>query len=390
MNETKFLPPQQNALLTRLIQSIFYLVMYFVYHIKLEVSDRDVDLLRQIADRRVIYLPNHSNLDDGLVMFLFSARLGQLFHYVVAYEAFQGFIGKLMQWVGAYSIRRGIGDRASILQTLNLIQQPQAKLVIFPEGGCSYQNDTVMPFRTGGIELAFKAIAKLTPPASTPPDLYLVPVSIKYYYRGATASNIAQSLQKLETALLIEPQTDDFYPRLRAIALKVLTSFEAEYQIVPDARADWNQRIEILKQNLLDYCERELHIVPTPQLPNRERVYKIQAILAELEADSPKLAKKYQHLKLTTVRLLNFDAIYDGYVADEPTPERFFATLDRLEREIFQIDRPQSKGLRHVRVKIGTPINLQKYCSSETSDRRAIITQLTQDIQHTVQANLKP
>ena len=135
MPNAKFLPPKQNALLTRLMQSIFYLVIYFAFQIKLEVSDRDIALLKELDDKRVVYLPNHSNLDDGLVMFLFSARVGQLFHYIVAYEAFNGLIGWFMQRVGCYSIRRGIGDRPSVVQTLKVLQQPRCKLVIFPEGG---------------------------------------------------------------------------------------------------------------------------------------------------------------------------------------------------------------------------------------------------------------
>lgn len=387
MTNDKFLPPQRNALITRLIQSISYLVIYFAYQLKLKVSDRDIALLKDLEDKRVIYLPNHSNLDDGLVMFLFSARLGQLFYYIVAYEAFTGWIGKLMQKVGAYSIRRGVGDRASIIQTLKILQQPKCKLVIFPEGGCSYQNDTVMPLRTGGIELAFKAMDKLVKQQKQP-ELYLVPVSIKYWYSQNSEGQIAKSLSELETALSIEPTNNDFYSRLRNISACVLTNLEAEYHITPERSPDWNQRIEVLQQQLLNYCERQLNLVPATQLPNRERVYKIQSILADLSKSEPE-PSKYQHLKQTAVRLLNFDAIYDGYVAQKPTNERFFATLDRLEREVFHIDRPKSKGLRQVEIKIGTPINLQEYwLTNDYSDRDGAIDRLTQTIQQQIQANL--
>jgi len=387
MANGKFLPPKQNPLLTRLIQSIFYLVMYFAYQIKLKVSDRDLALLKDIADKRVIYLPNHSNLDDGLVMFLFSARLGQLFYYIVAYEAFEGSIGKLMQKVGAYSIRRGMGDRASIIKTLDIMQQEGSKLVIFPEGGCSYQNDTVMPFRTGGIELAFKALEKLAK-QDIVPDLYLVPVSIKYWYRSDDNSQIEQSLQELETALSIEPKQNDFYLRLRNIGAKILNNLEAEYKIVPEPGQDWNQRIALVKQQLLQYCEQQLNLTPATQLPNRERAYKIQAILADLEQSETKSNIDYHHLRLTTVRLLNFDAIYDGYVAQKPTLERFIATLDRLEREVFGIDRPKTKGMRQVEVKINTPINLRDYWPKNQSDRAIVVKKLTQTIQQQIQANL--
>ena len=390
MSDAKFIPPQLNPLFTRLIQSIFYLVAYFGYKIKLVISDRDVAQVKAISHQRVVYLPNHSNLDDGLVVFLLSARLGQLFHYIVAHEAFGGLIGKLMPLVGVYSIRRGVGDRSSIRQTLEILQQPGSKLVIFPEGGCSYQNDTVIPFRTGAIELSFKAMEKLIKQEADIPDFYLVPVSLKYTYPKATDTQIAESLGGLEAALSIQPVKEDFYLRLRAISARVLANLEAEYGVTPVDLTDWNQRIEYLRKHLLDYCEKKLDITPATELPNRERIYKVQAILRSLDATAQQSQINYQHLYQTTVRLLNFDVIYDGYVAAKPTPERFFATLDRLEREVFNLDRPKFKGLRKAIVKTATPINLKKYYQNTNNDfsRQQVINNLTQAMQQQVQAYL--
>jgi hypothetical protein len=398
-SDAQFLPPRQNPLITRLIQSIFYFIVDWVYKIRLIIDDRDLKQLKAIAQERVVYLPNHSNLDDGIVVFLFSARLGQLFYYVVAYEAFQGLIGKLMQIVGCYSIKRGVGDRQSIKQTLQILQQPQSKLVIFPEGGCSYQNDTVMPFRSGAIELAFKAMAKLVQQQATVPNFYLVPISLKYSYPDDSDAQLISTLCRLETALSLHPQTDDIYLRLRAIAAQVLTNLETEYSLTPLDVTDWNQRIQNLKNHLLNYCEAKLNITPAPQLPIRERAYKVQYILNSLSESAKVDSLNYEHLYLTTVRLLNFDAIYDGYVAAKPTPERFFATLDRLEREVFKIDRPKFKGRRQVEIKIGTAINLKEYWQlyqnnsqipefNNRTSRQATINNLTETIQQTVQRNL--
>ncbi|MGL5795172.1 MAG: lysophospholipid acyltransferase family protein [Waterburya sp.] len=398
-SDAQFLPPRLNPLITRLIQSIVHFVVDWVYKIRLVINDRDLAQLKAIAKERVVYLPNHSNLDDGIVVFLLSARLRQLFHYIVAYEAFQGIIGKLLQIVGCYSIKRGVGDRQSIKQTLQILQQPQSKLVIFPEGGCSYQNDTVMPFRSGAIELAFKAIAKLVEQEATVPDFYLVPLSLKYSYPDNSEAQLVSSLSRLETVLSIHPQTDDIYLRLRAIASQVLTNLETEYHLTTTNETNWNERIQNLKKHLLNYCEEKLNITPAPQVPDRERVYKVQYILNSLPESAKLTSLNYEHLYLTTVRLLNFDAIYDGYVAAKPTPERFFATLDRLEREIFNIDRPKFKGRRQVEVKIGIPINLKEYWliyqsnsqileSKNQTSRQATINNLTQTIQQTVQTNL--
>jgi 1-acyl-sn-glycerol-3-phosphate acyltransferase len=392
MSDPKFIPPQLNLLITRLIQSIFYLVTYFVFKFKLIVDEEDLAKVRAIASERVVYLPNHSNLDDGVVVFQLSARIGQLFNYVVAIEAFQGIVGKLLQLVGAYSLRRGVGDRASVIQTLNILQQPQCKLVIFPEGGCSYQNDTVIPFRTGAVELAFKALEKLVKQENTVSDFYLVPVSLKYRYPNATEKHITQALEGLEVALAIESTQRDNYSRLRAIAEKVLNNLEQEYHVIPIEQVDWNQRLENLRKQMLDYCEAKLALAGNKnQL--RERVYKVQSILRNLPDTDKKANIDYEHLYLTTVRLLNFDAIYDGYVAEKPTIERYFATLDRLEREVFSIDRPKYKGRREIIAKIGTPINLKDYWQLEQGDRPSIsreqiINHLTEIVQLEVQANL--
>jgi 1-acyl-sn-glycerol-3-phosphate acyltransferase len=396
MPDPKFIPPQQNPLLVRLVQSIFYLVTYLAFKFSLIVSEEDLAKVRAIASDRVVYLPNHSNLDDGVAVFQFSARIGQLFHYVVAIEAFQGLVGKLIQLVGAYSLRRGVGDRSSVIQTLAILQQPQCKLVIFPEGGCSYQNDTVIPFRSGAIELSFKALEKLVKQENAVPNFYLVPVSLKYSYPKATKKQINQALTRLENALALKPIQDDHYSRLRAIAEKVLTSLETEYHIAVE-QTDWNQRCQNLRKQMLGYCEAKLAIAAKKQLgdreANRERVYRVQSILRNLPDTDKKAAIDYEHLYLTTVRLLNFDAIYDGYVAEKPTIERYFATIDRLEREVFKIDRPKFKGRREITAKIGTPINLKNYWQKYHSDRPStsreqIINHLTEIVQLEVQANL--
>jgi len=86
--------------------------------------------------------------------------------------------------------------------------------------------------------------------------------------------------------------------------------------------------------------------------------------------------------------LLNFDAIYDGYVAAAPTPERFLDTLIRIERQVFRIDYPIPKAHREVLIKVGDPINLKNYYQDYRRDRTSTTDMLTQKLQDTVQSNL--
>ena len=180
-----FYPPKQKPLMTRLVQSISYPLARVLYKFNISVDEAGVDKVRAVDNARLVFVCNHPTMEDGITLFVLSARLGQLFHYVVAYESFKGLMGWFIQRLGCYSIRRGMGDRASISQTLSLLKSPQCRLVIFPEGGCSYQNDTIMPFRSGAIQLPMSVLAQLAKKASAPeevPDFYVVPLCLKYRY----------------------------------------------------------------------------------------------------------------------------------------------------------------------------------------------------------------
>jgi 1-acyl-sn-glycerol-3-phosphate acyltransferase len=388
-----FLPPKLNPVLARLCQSLSYLVAGFAYQMQLKVEDRDIDKIKALGDARIVYLPNHPTLDDGIALFLFSARSGQLFHYLVARNSFQGWLAHFLPAMGCYSMRRGIGDRQSIAQTIELLKQPAIRLVIFPEGGCSYQNDTVIPFRSGAISMPLQAMNKLAKQEKSIPPLYLVPLSLKYRYLYPMQNQINRTLSHLETALNIDKQSPSFYQRLRDVGEKVLQKIENEYGISQPTlnhNQDWNERINFLKNKLLEQCEVQLNIIPNNSQPMRERVYKIEATLeSNFEQGENENPETEEFIKQATFQLLNFDAIYDGYVAEKPEPERFLDTLNRLERSIFQLDKPSLKGSRQAIIKVGEAINLQDYYSSYQKNKTETIEKLTQTLQQSVQSNLR-
>ncbi|MEM8614782.1 MAG: 1-acyl-sn-glycerol-3-phosphate acyltransferase [Cyanobacteria bacterium P01_H01_bin.105] len=379
-----FFPPKPKPLLIRLVQSMTYPLLQRLYRCGVVVSDDDIAKLRALDDARVVYVCNHPTLEDGMVLFGLAARVGQLWHYIVARESFQGLQGKFLQWMGCYSIRRGLGDRASIAQTLSLLKAPRAQVVIFPEGGCSYQNDTVMPFRSGAIQMPLQVMAQLAK-KNVDTDLYVVPISLKYRYTQPMTFVIEETLQGLEQELGMVPEnSEDFYQRLLAIAALVITRIETEFGLASDPTQDWNQRIERLRYHGITQCEQQLAL-QSNGAPIRERVYRIQALL---EAEEPQTVAEDDALYWMTVRLLNFDAIYDGYVAANPTPERFLDTLMRLEREVYQIEHIKPKAHRQAIFRVGEPINLKHYVSDFRGDKAGTVTQLTAQLRTEVQKNL--
>lgn len=389
MNKPDFFPTKTQPMLVRFMQSISYWIARLRYQLKLRVSEEDLGKIRALGDARIVLMPNHPTFDDGLVVFLFAAQLGEIFNYLVAHENFTGRLAGFLQRTGCYSIRRGLGDRQSISHTLELLKQERSRMVIFPEGGCSFQNDAIMPFRPGAIQLPFQAMQAIAKKTDAFPPCYLVPISIKYRYLKSGEDIVEKSLRGLEQHFGITPTSKDFYPRLRAVAAPVLEQFETEYNLKPAATADWNDRINNIRSAALQLCQDQLEISFPDDFPLRERVYKMQAMLIEKADDEFALDLVTQEkLHQATVRLLNFDAMYDGYVGDYPTIERFIDTLTRLEREVFKVEIPKPKGLHEGYLKVGTPVNLQDYAEQYKGDRQGTVTQLTEQMQFQVQNNL--
>jgi 1-acyl-sn-glycerol-3-phosphate acyltransferase len=388
MKRRQFYPPKLNPTLVRGLHMIAPWLVRTYSKIELVISAEPNVQLSKLQNSSCLLLCNHPTFSDPMVMFLFSSVMQRPFYYLAAIERFGGLEGWFFQRIGAYSIRRGQADRDSIAQTLKLLAEPNCKLVIFPEGGCSFQNDTVMPFRPGAVQMALQAFSK-----TKTGDFYLVPLSLKYRYVGQTTPIIEKTLRQLEQALGLAG-SGDFYARLRRIAAAVMMQIEQEYGLA-GSEANWNQRIPALRAKILEQCERRLNLTPARNEPNRERVYRIQHALKNrysLEDISNNMIvngiDEWEVMRKSLARVLNFDAIYDGYVAERPTPERFLDTLTRLEREVFNIDQPAPKALRQAYLRVGQPINLKDYLADYADDRTATVKALTEQLQQTVQKNL--
>lgn len=389
-----FYPPRRNVPFVRLIQMLIPMVASWGFKMDLEVEYESLNQLIELRNDRVLLLPNHPTFHDAIAIFLLSGRLGQAFYYLGAYEQLQSKLGRFFQAIGSYSVRRGLADRPSIIQTMELLAQPGCHLVIFPEGGCSFQNDIVTPFRAGAVQLALQAMNRMVKQGKALPDLYAVPVSIKYRYTQDMTKAVEKLLTQLEQKLEMSQRLDN-YERLRAISETLLTQLEQDYGIAsPDSTLSWNHRIEALKAYILQTCEQQYGLTSAATDFDRERVYRVLNATqtkaeplesGELQADRP---WSVEFVRRSMMRVLNFDAMNDGYVAENPTTERFMDTLTRLEREVFNIDQPAPKGHRVVTLKIGTPINLKDSFTAFQTHKVTTVNELMQRIQRSVQTNL--
>jgi 1-acyl-sn-glycerol-3-phosphate acyltransferase len=383
---------------------------------EIEISPDDLARLQRLKGQRCLLTPSHSGgYEPHIVMYL-SKLAGDIYNYVAAVEVFeQAPINRwLMPRLGVYSIIRGAVDRQSFATTRQLLADGKRPLVVFPEGHAILQNSTLAPFQEGVIQLAFKAYedARAADPNA---DLHCIPIAIKYVYLKDMHREIDESLNKLENSLAIEKTTLSAkgpgeralsrYARLRRIAEAVLIANEKAHGVsppVPDpqspAPASMDARIQNLKSLVTSKYERQLGITPSERQSLLDRIRALFVVVDRIVHDDPptseyeqRLTAERQQMARTLYddlwRLLQFVAIYDGYVRESMTVERFMDVLGLLELEVFQTRRVW--GPRKAVIKIGQLINLKDHAKAYDENKRATVQCVNASLEAEVRKNLE-
>ncbi len=360
------------------------------------ISDEDLRRLRERRGKRCLLMPSHSGGFEPYVILDLLRRIDTDCYYLAAMEAFQRhpIIGWFLQRAGAYSIIRGTADRHSFQMTRKILREAKRWLVVFPEGQTVWQNDTVMPFQEGVTQLAFKAyedIATQSPEAS----LHCVPMAIKYGYLQDMSREIEESLSRLESQLLA-PGTSvatTTVRRLRVLSEAVLAANEHKHGVTPDQADDLDDRIQRMKEVIVREIEDQLDLTPRA---NQDLLDRIRACFTAVDTivNSPTealaYAEKLQQEHRQTARelyddlwrVLQFVAIYEGYVRELTTVERLMDVLGLLEMEVFGERRMW--GPRRAIVTLGREIDLHDRFDSYNSRKRETIREVSLELETSV------
>ena len=391
-----FKPPKPNKTVIQVAKAFMPLInRLYLKGLTLEVDTESIDRLKMTDGHPTVLAPNHAAHADPTVMFLLSKRLSQWYYYMTAREAydkwkFKGLCGLFLQWCGAYSIVRGTADRNAFRTTREILVKGDSPIVIFGEGEISRQNDTVMRFERGVTQLCFWALDDMQKAGISKP-LYIVPIGIKYHYPQDMWDAIDAALTKLEHAILpaIERKPIERYERLRRIGVTVLRTLAAEYQYKVDETVPLDVHIQNLKEQILAHAEQIMGIHTDADVLTRVRalknlvdaeVYKDIEQMTEYEQKiHEELLQKFQQFYPDLERLINFIAISDGYVATEPSPERFLEVIIRLEKEVFGT--AKMRGPRVASLRVGEPKNLRDCYDTYKSQKKETVEQITLELE---------
>ncbi|MDD9975670.1 MAG: 1-acyl-sn-glycerol-3-phosphate acyltransferase [Candidatus Poribacteria bacterium] len=399
-----FKPPKLNTTLIQVAKAIMPLVnRLFLKGLTLDVDSESIARLKMIDGHPTVLAPNHAARADPAVTFLLSKQVSQQYYYMTARETFDkgkfgGLRSFLLQRFGAYSIVRGTADRNAFRTTRELLSEGSWPLVVFAEGEISRQNDTVMRFERGIIQLCFWALDDMTK-AEIDKPLYIVPIGIKYHYPQDMWDDIDIALTELEENILSPADRTPIerYERLRRIGIAIFKTLAAEYQYKVDETVPLDVHIQKLKEQILSHAEQIMGIHSEADVLTRVRTLK-NLVDAEVYRDieqmteyerkiHEELLQKFQRFYPDLERLINFIAISDGYVAEERSPERFLEVIVRLEREVFGTSK--IRGPRVASIRVGEPKNLRECYDTYKADKRETVEQITLELETTVQALVK-
>lgn len=398
-----FLPPKPNPIFLFLLQWLWpFILKGKKVRLSVDISSDDLYKLKKVLNHRLLLLPNHPSDVEPHVMFDIARKLGTNFYGVAAREVFDwkaGLQGLLFQAMGAYSLIRGTADRDSFRTTKEILVRGENPLVIFIEGEVSNENDTLIPFEPGVIQLAFWGLEELLKQdkGSNEP-IYLAPIAIKYFYHQGSERAIDKSIKRLADALDIEDSpincNEERYQKVKAIAEAILEFEEKKHRLESNNKS-LTERVEIIREKILNKLEIFLEL-PETKISFLDRIrrvrntmdkltYRYQDVsdLSDYEQNMcARLDRMFKGFYLELERLQNFLVIREGYIPERPEAERFIEVLRRFEREVFCKDK-----LTHpktAKVQVGTIINLRDYYEQYKENKKDTLQSIAKQFEEEI------
>lgn len=399
-----FKPPKDNGFLINIAKLLKpEILRNKMKHADVVVLGDGLDKFKKLAGKRAMICPNHSHKHDCEVMFIFSCMAKEEFNFIAAREIFDynnGVNGWFLQRLGVYSVVRGAIDRESFRTTKKILVEGKKKLVLFPEGEISRQNDILLPLENGAAQLSFMALDELHKSKPEEP-IYIVPIGIKYTYREDLTRHLVELVDKIEDKLgIADGKEPSLYKRVRRAAAVMLKTLEDEYNVKPAEGADLNSRIRDLKSKILETIAEFLDITLSPTGSHLDWVRVLRNAMDDIiyaeDVDSlPPYQKKIHSEKSEKIRgfykdldrVVSFIAIYDGYLTPPATQERMVSVLELMESEIF--GDVHIKGPRTVFLTVGDPINLLDVYPEYKKAKKAVIERVSNNVNDQLNAMIQ-
>ncbi len=383
----QFVPPIFDVPTLWTADALFPFLLRSLFNITdIQVSEEDKIMLRSLRDEKLIYFSNHPTHAEPGIAFRIANIMGARFNYMATRHVFNwgaGFVGQFIKRLGAFSVLAGATDRDSIKMARSILASPKGKLVIYPEGMTDGENDNLLPFMPGAMQIGFWGYedAKKSDPNA---DIIVLPAFVKYLINGTPEwirEELSGSMARIENALSFDPGNRNLLRRYLAVGRVLLEKAEKDYNVKETTSTDYEFRIGRVRHAILDNVAKKYGVKNYDK--SKDAISKIRHLFTaveSIEAGFP--SKDLEGLSKTELieakkeiqKAYDFIVVKRNYLLSYPSPERFFEWLVRFESIVF--GRTENRA-RTAKVLFAKPFGLSEYYDKYKENKKNTVDELT-------------
>ncbi|MDA0347112.1 MAG: lysophospholipid acyltransferase family protein [Verrucomicrobia bacterium] len=370
-----------------LVSSRFLKKKFKIAEIKISGAEELTELVRRRES--ILVAPNHADHADPSLMVTAARRSGFIFHFMAAREGFEkdAFTRFFLQKAGAFSVNREGGDIGAIKTAIQLLQEGNFPLVIFPEGEIYHHHEVLDELNDGVASIVLRASSKL-PEGKTS---YVVPAGIRIRHSSDISNTFSERLDRLEKHITWKPRLGlDPVDRIYRLGSALLTIKEEEF-------LGYAQTGEIIARtrSLQDKLMEPIELAHGESNSDMKMTMRIKALRGKIRKEltdesSPVSPEREKELydELDRIFLANQLYSYPGrYLKENPTDDRIAETLFKLEEDVLEIE--EYYGPRTAELVFGKPIAINTFLEEGGFNFKSGVTPLTETIREKVQGLLQ-
>ncbi len=336
-----FVKPRTSYPLITFVKILWPLYVLFTYkQLRIELSSEVEETFVRLKRKTVLICPNHSHKLDPDVMFALSRAVKQTFNFLAAREIFGAYRSRRYRWMqklGCFSIERGAADIQSIKTIHEVLTQDEKKLVIFPEGEVSHQNDYLMNLEDGVERMALTACKDLKK-EDAQKTIFILPVILKYRFSKNVWNEILENLSRVEAQLELKVAAGEpVSQRIRNCLLKGLERLENRHNVTKKSD-NLEERLSNLRERLIEISKEYLKVDLSANIGQVSQLHILRNSFAfnqfadgsHLEL-SPQDRVHYEELRLATHTV----AIGEHSFKENLSQENAAELVNLLEEAIF-------------------------------------------------------
>lgn len=350
------------------------------------VTVHNGDVVKQAiaANQGIMIAPNHPSHADPHVIYNAADQIQTPLFLMATWHVFHGkplTLQWALQKIGTYSVDRDGADMKAFKESVRILQNEKAPLVIFPEGEIYHCNDRVTPFLVGPAMIAAAATRKCDR------EIVIIPCAIKYQYLTDPKEQLLGAMEELERQVFWRPRTNQsLTERIYSFSEAVLSLKELEFT-GRIGTGSLPERVEALSDFILSMHETNRGLEPsTKSIPERIKAIKSRCVKELCDEENPVHSDRQQVLyaELDDTFFVGQLFSYPGdYVAESPTIERVAETIDKFEEDALMKATATIRAQRECHIYFDEPIKIPAKRKGGKSPG-----EITEQIEHSVQKML--